>query len=235
MLDTTLLNTIKFMAKQNKTEKVTGAPEVSGAEAEHTLTVYGDNPLELIMPDNMPESDYLAFGSKIGKAMEFVGWRIGDYVNFGMTRFGYKDYEKISTVTGLSEQYLRSCSSVAANIPVEYRGQHSLEKCRLMLSRKDKDEKVPHLIRRLGNKTVTELRDLSKSAPPGPHAATTATQVYDAANSLFKAIDNFDTGSKEKLAALATFEQDKESGGVLAGLAGLLKMLIEQINDKIEK
>jgi len=193
------------MAKKRQSKEVTAAGKAAPEQAQtpaqpktnhrvtpeivtdlkHELTTsqlalqqYGGNPAVLSLPDNMPERDFLAFGVKIGRVMEFASWRIGDYVNFGQKQYGYKDYEKVTHATGLSQQYLRACASVSGRVPPERRLQHSLEKWRLMLPLQnvEKKETLDELEKRVGNKSQKDLREMS-SAP-----RVTDTKVYKASD-----------------------------------------------------
>jgi len=200
-----------------------------------SLSIYGDNPAELIFPDALAEPDFLAYGARLGSAMQYGAWRVGDYVNFGFAKYGYKDYEKLATVTGLSEGFLRNCASVAGRFPLQYRVQFSLEKAALMLASKDEKETLPHLVKRLGGKTHKELREMRSSGggggdtEEGKDKPVLAGTVYDAARSLADLLERFDT--KERGAMLQALEEDKKSGGVLAQLRSYLTALDEQLKD----
>lgn len=185
------------MSTQQKPKKGSPAPEAasltmvnaptpkhSEANIQTALTVYGDNPYELVMPETLHELDYLAYGARIGKAIECGQWRIGDYVNFGFAKFGYKDYTKIAGVTNLDPGYLRVASSVAGRVPPNMRDGYSLEKFRLMLGRKGAKETLPKLIKRLGQRTNAELRAMSISHAPTCSAAKLLTLMVDLVDKL---------------------------------------------------
>jgi hypothetical protein len=216
----------------------TDAPKVSAIQADQALTLYGSNPYSLDMPENMPEKDYLSFGAVIGKAMEFASWRIGDWVNYGQKQYGYKDYEKIAAVSGLAEQYLRACSSVASRVPTEFRNFYSLEKFRLMLSRRNESEKIEHLAKRLGGKTMTQLREMSGSGR-GKDKATkqgmTATEVHTMLGSICEAAPTF---SPEKLTIFASLNAQKDNlsnaRAVLEKLADVLEQIAAEVDAKAD-
>jgi len=206
-------------------------------ESSVALVVYGDNPAELVLPKDMPKQDYFVYGRKLGLVMEFGAWRVGDYVNYGMTVYGFKDYEEIARATGLSEQFLRNCASVAGRVSLEFR-HFGLEKMRLMLNRKGEKESIKRLVKRLGDKTHAELRKMAASGNGGDgdgndETSATATEVYEAAQRLHESLETFD--SNTKLAALASFENDTDTGGALLATCRFLGALIDQLNAEFPK
>jgi hypothetical protein len=224
------------MSKKEKTEKGSTTPEVvhehmkqESEEAASALTIYGGNPYALTMPDNLPEADYLAFGTRIGKAMQFVGWKIGDFVNYGVTTYGYKDYEKLASVTGLDETYLRTCSSVANRIPLQHRGDASMEKFRLMLGRMNEKETVPHLVKRLGKKTVSQLRDMAKSGEGSRTGGATPTMGGEELHTMLDdAVEGMSALHPDKYAAFRTIEKENP---VLPRLRKMLDMFERELRD----
>jgi hypothetical protein len=232
-----MLRTAK--ARQGPVAPEAISPQVSeitkekAQEAGNALVIYGENPLELVLPDTLPEADFLAFGVNIGRAMEFASWRIGDWVNFGLVKFGYKDYEKLAGVTGLSEQYLKACSSVAGRVPPALRGVASLERARLMLSRKGETESVEHLFKRLGGKTTDQLRKLTRGGGRGgvggeAGKAMSVQDFYNACGNLATFANKLD---KDKWPVIAAYEKSEQNGGYLDGLRGELTALLAAIND----
>lgn len=230
-----------FMPRKAKQKTVPVAPEAPAQEvgemtkekatdASQSLIIYGDNPLELVLPDQLPEADYLAYGVNIGRAMEFASWRIGDWVNFGMTKFGYKDYTKLAGVTGLAEGYLRTCSSVAGRVLPTLRGVASLERARLMLQAKNEKESVDHAFKRLGSKTTEQLRNLTRGAgtPRKPQLDTMSVDAfYKTCGELATYVNKLD---KEKWPIVAGYENG-ENGGHMDALRGELTALLAAIKD----
>lgn len=223
--------TEKAKAKAQAANASLEVVQPTASEAEGTLTIYGNDPYSLTMPENMPESDYLGFGSKIGKAMAFASWRIGDWVNYGKKQYGYKDYEKIAAVSGLANQYLRACSSVAGRVPAEMRSLYSLEKFRLMLSRQDEGEKIEHLVKRLGNKTSEQLREMGASARGAGKGDTnmTATEAWELMKRIHEAITSWDEPK------FIVFKGIDSKDNVLTKLRNVLFMLDEEIEKLEEK
>lgn len=234
------------MARKAKPKTAPSAPEAPDTQqlelmkqkavgAGEALTIYGANPTELVMPDTMAEEDYLAFGVNIGRAMEFASWRIGDYVNFGKAKYGYKDYTKIAGVTGLSEEYLRQCASVSGRVAPHLRGVTTQERARLMLQRINKNETVDHLFKRLANKTTKEIRAMSRvggggGGGGGNSGPTLAGEVYTAAIELAKTLESFDFN--ERGAMLGALEAHKETGGQLRAVMNSLDAALKLLDER---
>jgi hypothetical protein len=128
---------------------------------------------------------WLEIGRRIGEAMKGASWKIGDWCNFGVAEFGHKDYDAATQATGLSEQYLRACSSVASRVVPELRGGGSIERFRLVLAMPSENVLIPveeqkgstsraetlkEKIERLKDWTMAELRNKQKrqALPPAP-------------------------------------------------------------------
>ncbi len=203
-----------------------------GAGASLALQSYGANPLLLELPDNMAEADFLATGVNIGRAFEFASWRLGDWANYGLKQYGYKDYSRLAGVTGLGEDYLRTCSSVAARVPATFRAMFSLEKAKLALARKGTGETVDKCLMRLKDKTTTQLREMGKSGNPGggskdPFADMSAEEFYNMCGKLSKAAAKL---PQEKWPLLATKElTEGDSAHFIEALLSELKALLAAI------
>lgn len=66
----------------------------------------------LVLPDGMTEAEWRAFGEKLGRAARASAWWIGDWINYGETKWGEK-YDDAIAVTGLSYEHLKKCAAVA--------------------------------------------------------------------------------------------------------------------------
>jgi hypothetical protein len=206
-----------------------------GAQAASALTQHGDNPAELMLPPDMTEDDFLAYGERIGHAMAFAAWRVGDFCNFGFANFKYKDYSVLAKVTGLDEVYLRTCASVAARVEPALRNRVSLERARLMLQRLNSRESAQHCFQRLANKTTRELRDLAKTGSPGKKKKAKArTEItadgYYAA--VMRLVEMTETFPKEKWALLAVLEISGATGRMMEQLILNMRALLDAITNR---
>jgi len=168
------------------------------------LEQYGGNPAVLSLPDNMPEKDYLDFGVKIGRVMEFASWRIGDYVNYGKKQYGYKDYKKIADATGLAEGYLRTCASIADRVAGTYRHLYSMEKFRLLIAHRDENETMEKLVARLGDKSNVQLREMTagKTGTRQDEKAFLASNLQDVLKLIVQQVPSWDNERVKTFAVL---------------------------------
>lgn len=224
------------MKKQKPTvDTALVAPEAmlqKAREASASLTIYGENPYELVMPGDLPESDYLAFGVTIGRAMEFAGWRIGDWVNFGMATFNYKDYTKMAGVTGLSEDYLREVSSVSGRVLPALRGVASLERAKLMLRRKNEGETVDKCFKRLGSKSTVQLKQMGKAGSSSTKKGAAPLSVADVFAMCFMCAEALSALDNTKWALAHQLEfGEGPSKGTLDALRGEVVALRDALSD----
>lgn len=200
-------------------------------QAGATLTTYGESPFELRMPEDMSEADYLAYGVNIGRAMEYAAWRIGDWVNFGVAKYKYKDYAKLAAVTNMSESYLMTCSSTAGRVGGLLREGMSLERARLIVARKGKSESVEHCFGRLKTKTSEQLRKLAAASGGGkkptndPTAGISMAELYENAKALLAGIQSL---RPETLGVLAAYERE---GKALEGLMNEIVTALTAMQD----
>ena len=198
-----------------------GNPESS------SIVQYVEADYSLTLPDELTEIGYIEIGRKIGAAMEGASWRIGDWANFGKAKFGYKDYEKLQEITGLSEVYLRTCSSIAERVDAAFRPLASMERFRLMLPMRDtiiipeaeqvkgggtkRAEPIPAMIERLKDWNQTELRHKTKTptlaagnAGRRPEVAEAKKAAEVAADAMKKAATDPTNAEAARVAAEAT-------------------------------
>lgn len=209
--------------------------------ADYALSVYGDDPAALTFPDNMPEEDFLKYGTRIGKVMEFASWRIGDYVNFGKKQYGYKDYKKIEEATGLAAGYLRNCASVADRVPASLRHTFGMEKFRMMLAHRDDAEPIEKLVARLGDKSASALREMSAGGTGSRKDDNQPLLANELGTLLKRIVEAVPSWDKDRVTTFAVVNRkvhrpDSPASGtplyyqdLLASARNVLGMLAEQV------
>jgi hypothetical protein len=150
------------------------------------------------LPKSMTQSAWMEIGHRIGAAMLGASWKVGDWVNFGIAVYGQKDYDALAQATGLSEQYLRNCSSVAARVEPALRTAGSVERFRLLLAMPSENQAIPEgeqkgsatraetlgeKVARLSEWTMGELRAKQRKTNPAltePPPPTDTEKTNDA-------------------------------------------------------
>jgi hypothetical protein len=173
----------------------------------------------------MTEAEYISIGERLGEAMQGASFKIGDFVNIGKLRFGYKDYERVAEITGLDQVYLRQCSSISERVEPQFRTLASLERFRLLLPKREKIvkdgkpaelESIPSLVARFDDWTQKEIRDGKKALPPSS-AASTGSAAGTAQTPDDDAGDSKKPAEKTpEAAALAAATVDKPKGEMTA-------------------
>lgn len=189
-----------------------GKPERTGQ-----LVTVQSSEFSLSFPDTMTEPQFEEYCQKFGAALQGAAWRVGDVANFGKAKYGYKDYEKICDLTGLSEIYVRQCSSLAERVAPEIRHLASLERFRLMLPKNKvlvpatedgkpattKTLTPAELVAHFADWTAADLRRGHKEIPKqlaigeSASASSTSTQSATGGDSASSAAD---TGKADKTA-----------------------------------
>jgi hypothetical protein len=167
---------------------ITGNPDATPAQAPEIVTIQ-QTAFAISIPKETSLDAWLEIGHRIGEAMKGASWKIGDWCNFGIAVYGHKDYDAGSQATGLSEQYLRACSSIAQRVAPELREHGSIERFRLLLAMPSENKAIPEderkgsaeraetlaeKVERLADWTMAELRNKQRrqALPPAPPATT---------------------------------------------------------------
>lgn len=74
--------------------------------------IEGATETALFLPVGINENEWAEVGEKLGRAHRASAWWIGDWINYGKTKWGEK-YEEAERITGLSYAYLSQCAAVA--------------------------------------------------------------------------------------------------------------------------
>jgi len=148
----------------------------------------------VVFSDRLTASQWQAAGVEIATLGKVSAFALGDWLKHGKEHFpeGFKSAAKI---TGLSEQYLRSCSSVASRFPHGERFPAlSLEHHRLLgaipneAARKELAERATK--EKLSTAALKEVADQWKTPPPELTAEQKAAKVAIDETKHLKAVDD---------------------------------------------
>ncbi len=224
----------------------TGQPDATPHNTE--IVTIQETTHALVIPKGTSIEAWTEIGHRIGEAMEGASWRIGDWLNFGITVLGFKDYDSAVEATKLSEQYLRVCSSVAQRVSPELRHFGSIERFRLLLAMPPENVVIPEADRkgaatraetlaekivRLESWTMGELRNKKQrqALPPSGEAiqADGAASTPPATN-VTNAPDSEKSGTGTPPEGTHTARQSMTAEGIY-NMAKALTIGLEELTD----
>lgn len=74
-------------------------------------------------PQELDFADWAKFGRRLGTIGRGVGWWIGDWLNYGESKYG-EHYKRAAQITGYGVQSLRNMAYVAAHVEISRRREN---------------------------------------------------------------------------------------------------------------